>query len=55
MTNFASEFAAGGASDTLGLIFVLSAANFEQDYLGLHGVLEASEKDRRSTSAQGVV
>ena len=41
--NFAAKCAAGGASDTLGLIFVLSASNLEHDYLGLHAVLEASE------------
>jgi len=41
--NFAAECAAGGAADTLILIFVLSASNLEHDYLGLHAVLEASE------------
>jgi len=41
--NFAAECAARGASDALGLIFVLSASNLEHDYLGLYAVLEASE------------
>jgi len=38
--NFAAACAAGGASDVLRLVFVLSAANLEHDYLGLLGVLE---------------
>jgi len=41
--NFAAECAAGGASDTLVLVFVLLASNLEHDYLGLHAVLEASQ------------
>jgi len=51
--NFAAECAANGASDALGLVFVLSASNLEHDYLGLHGVLESSEGDGpRARSAQ---
>jgi len=41
--NFAAECAAVVASDTLRLVFVLSASNLEHDYLGLLAVLEASE------------
>eukprot|EP00277_Geminigera_cryophila_P019821 CAMPEP_0179489942 /NCGR_PEP_ID=MMETSP0799-20121207/65152_1 /TAXON_ID=46947 /ORGANISM="Geminigera cryophila, Strain CCMP2564" /LENGTH=106 /DNA_ID=CAMNT_0021306017 /DNA_START=269 /DNA_END=585 /DNA_ORIENTATION=- len=37
--NFAAECAAGEASDTLVLVFVLSASNLEHDYLGLLAVL----------------
>ena len=43
MRTFAAECAAGGASDTLVLVFVLSASNLEHDYLGLHAALEASK------------
>jgi len=43
MRNFAAECSAGGASETLQLVFVLSASNLEHDYLGLLAVLEAIE------------
>ena len=43
MRNFAAECAALGASDSLLLVFVLSASYLEHDYLGLYAVLEASE------------
>ena len=47
MRNFAAECAASGASDTLVLVFVLSACNLEHDYLGLLAVLETREmKDK---------
>jgi len=46
VSNFAAECAAGGASDALGLIFVLSASNLEHDYLGLHAVLKPSTRLR---------
>jgi len=41
--NFAAECAAVVASDTLRLVFVLSASNLEHDYLGLLAVLEESD------------
>ena len=50
--NFAAACAAGGASDVLRLVFVLSAANLEHDYLGLLGVLEGGSAAGGACSAQ---
>ena len=46
--SFAAIQAAGGASELLHLVFVLSAADLEQDYLELLGVLQ---NDSRSSGA----
>jgi len=42
-----------GASDVLGLVFLLSASYLEHDYMGLHGVLKKSgDRCRRAGFAR---
>ena len=44
--NFAAARTADGASKSLRLVFVLSGANLEQDYLGLLLLLESNSRAR---------
>jgi len=50
--NFAAECVAHEASDALGLVFVLSASNLENDYLGLQAVLECEGNDKEPAAAR---